>query len=79
MKIELKIANKLKVTDLHSGDVFICNTNDGFALNFLAMYVKDTDGSNPIIVDLEDNAYYTDVDKYGVVSLLNCKLVQIDE
>lgn len=60
--------------DLECGQGVIINDN---GIIFLGMKVMDIDGETIGILDLDENGrFYTDVDKYDIVELIDLKVVR---
>lgn len=69
--------NKLKLSNLESGTIFICRNLDNFEEDdelFVAMLLEDIDGVQ-IIADLENNLFYNDIYNYEVMLILSAELV----
>jgi hypothetical protein len=75
MKVEIK-ENKLNIDEIKSGTLVKFN-EIGFTPVFYAILLKDIDGENPLLFDLENDQYYNDVDNYDieVVNNKNIKFV----
>ena len=65
MKIEI-IDNDLDINDIESGTLVQFCDKVGLSISTYGILLKDIDGKNPIIYDLESDKYYTDVDMYTI-------------
>lgn len=73
MKIEFK-ENKLNIDEIESGTLVKFN-GIGLTPVYYAILLKDINGENPILFDLEDNQYYKDVGSYDI-EIVNNKNVK---
>lgn len=56
----MKIEFNTKVEEIKSGSLV------KFDGKYYGIYLTDIDGENPILYDLEEDTYYTDIDMYNV-------------
>ncbi len=71
----MKVEFNTNTEKIQSGTLVRYNTK-GFSLYYYGIYLTDIDGENPILYDLEENQYYTDVNSYDIKPVIgNVKLV----
>lgn len=73
MKVEFNTKTE-NIKNIESGTLVTFN-DKGFP-PYYGIYLTDIDGENPILYDLEENQYYTDVKSYDIEPVIgNVKLV----
>lgn len=79
MKIERESEKiNINIKDVESGTVGLFETeyNDGYSTQFTAILIKDVDYDNPILFDIEEDVYLSDVENYRLLKIYNdCKLL----
>ena len=73
MKIEFNTKTE-NIKNIESGTLVTFN-DKGFS-SYYGIYLTDIDGENPILYDLEEDQYYTDVNSYDIEPVIgDVKLV----
>ena len=70
MKIKI-INNDLDINNIKSGTLVQFCDKVGLSISTYGILLKNIDGENPIIYDLENDKYYTDVDMYAIKVVQN--------
>lgn len=71
----MKVEFNTKTEKIQSGTLVKFN-DKGLVPCYYGIYLTNIDEENPILYDLEEDQYYTDVDMYDIESVIgNVKLV----
>lgn len=73
MRVELKSCDNNvlpAIEDIPSGKLVEYRSND-LNDNSFGIVLKDPDGENPVIFDLENDEYYNDIENYMVVKVFS--------
>lgn len=61
MQLEFRTADKIK-----SGTLVEFAYGLDSTMFYYGIYLTDMDGKNPVIYDLEDDVYYSDIERYKI-------------
>lgn len=66
---------ELSIDDAEYGEIYEFKTNDLVPDIFHGMKVSNIDGDNDIVIDLDKNIYYEDIEHYIPIKKIKYKLV----